>query len=329
MTAPKFHLLNYKNGSDQGRAAILVDGRVLDVLQALTIVRPWETELQRSLHLEPSTLAVLAHWDVFGSVLADVASRFVEGTLGLHGMRLEDVELLAPVLYPGAIYCAGANYRDHVEEMSRAMGLPAEPDPHEIGLKPWHFLKAPITSVRGPGEPVALPAYSKQVDWEAEVALVIGREARNVDIEDAMKYVAGFTIVNDLSARDHLKRHGIAENSPFRFDWIGQKCFDGSCPMGPWITPVDHIEDASRMKIQLWLNDEIMQDSSTDQLIFTMAEQVSHLSMRVTLRPGDVIATGTPAGVGMARGRFLAAGDSLRIVVDGIGELVTPIKHNT
>lgn len=328
MSTPKFHLLNYKNGTDDVRAAILIGDCVLDVPSAMKIVRPWENELQHSLHLDPSTLEVLKHWDVFYDVLADVASRFVDGTLGMRGLRLADVELLAPVLYPGAIYCAGANYRDHVEEMSRAMGLPAEPDPHEAGLKPWHFLKAPITSVRGPGESVVLPEYSKQVDWEAEVALVIGREARNVDIEDAMKYVAGFTVVNDLSARDHLKRDGIAENSPFRFDWIGQKCFDGSCPMGPWITPVDQIEDASRMKIKLWLNDELMQDSSTDQLIFTMAEQVSHLSMRVTLRPGDVIATGTPAGVGMARGRFLAAGDSLRIVVDGIGELATPIKRN-
>jgi 2-keto-4-pentenoate hydratase/2-oxohepta-3-ene-1,7-dioic acid hydratase in catechol pathway len=172
--------------------------------------------------------------------------------------------------------------------------LPPEPDPHELGLKPWHFVKA-AACVRGTGDRVALPAYSTKVDWEAEVALVIGRECRNVGVDRALEYAAALTIANDLSARDHLRREGIAPDSPFRFDWLSQKCFDGALPLGPWITPLDDIEDVGRLGIRLWVNDELMQDSSTANMIFSMAEQVAHLSTRLTLQPGDVVVTGTPA----------------------------------
>jgi 2-keto-4-pentenoate hydratase/2-oxohepta-3-ene-1,7-dioic acid hydratase in catechol pathway len=161
------------------------------------------------------------------------------------------------------------------------------------------------------------------VDWEAEIAVVIGRECRNVGVEDALEYVAGLTIANDLSARDHLKRAGIAAESPFKFDWVSQKCFDGALPLGPWIVPLDEAGDVGNLGIRLWVNDGLMQDSSSSNLIFTMAEQIAHLSTRLTLMPGDVIATGTPAGCGAARGRFLQAGDRVRVWVENIGELTT------
>ena len=206
------------------------------------------------------------------------------------------------------MFCAGANYRDHVAEMSKALNLPPEADPHELGLKPWHFIKASAACVRGPGSRISLPAYSKRVDWEAEIAVVIGRECRDVSVDKALEFVAGVSIVNDLSARDHLRREGVAAESPFRFDWVSQKCFDGALPLGPWICPIDDIEDHRKLGIRLWVNDELMQDSSSSNLIFTVAEQIAHLSTRLTLRPGDLIATGTPAGCGAARGRFLKPG---------------------
>ncbi|HVW67318.1 MAG TPA: fumarylacetoacetate hydrolase family protein, partial [Steroidobacteraceae bacterium] len=156
---------------------------------------------------------------------------------------------------------------------------------------------------------------------EAEIALVIGKLCRNVSPEAALGYIAGLTIVNDLSARDHLKRDRVPADSPFRFDWVSQKCFDGALPMGPWICPLADIRDARNLAIKLWVNEELMQDSSSANLIFSFEEQVSHLSTRVTLRPGDLIATGTPAGCGAARGRFLQPGDRVRIWVEGIGEL--------
>src|SRR6185437_13019911 len=134
--------------------------------------------------------------------------------------------------------------------MTRALNLPPERDPHELGLKPWHFLKASAQCVRGPDSRIALPSFSRKVDWEAEIALVIGRECRNVDVDEAMQYVAGLTIVNDLSARDQLRREGIAAYSPFRFDWVGQKSFDGALPSGPWICPLSEIADHQNLGIR-------------------------------------------------------------------------------
>jgi 2-keto-4-pentenoate hydratase/2-oxohepta-3-ene-1,7-dioic acid hydratase in catechol pathway len=266
-------------------------------------------------------LAILDSWDLFHPRLRLLAQHVRSRDAKLETNALSGVTLLPPVMYPGTIFCAGANYKDHVREMSRALNLPEEPDPHELGLKPWHFLKPSAPCVRATREPLTLPRYSRRVDWEAEIALVIGKRCRDVSVGDALGYVAGLTIVNDLSARDHLRRDKVANDSPFKFDWVSQKCFDGSLPMGPWITPLEDLGDIDNLGIKLWVNDELMQDSSSSNLIFSYAEQISHLSTRVTLCPGDVIATGTPAGCGAARGRFLQPGDRVRIWVQGIGEL--------
>jgi 2-keto-4-pentenoate hydratase/2-oxohepta-3-ene-1,7-dioic acid hydratase in catechol pathway len=267
-------------------------------------------------------LQVLDKWQQFHPLLEQAACDARSGKSGTHGTPLREVRFLAPILYPGAIFCAGANYRDHVAEMSKALNLPAEPDPHEVGLKPWHFMKASAGCVRGTGELIRLPSYSKKVDWEAEIAVIIGRECRNVAAEQAMDFVAGLSIVNDLSARDHLKRPGVKIDSPFHFDWVSQKCFDGALPFGPWICPLDDVDDMDNLAIRLWVNEELMQDSSSSNMIFSVAEQIAHLSTRLTLRPGDVIATGTPAGCGTPRGIFLKAGDRVKISVDHLGTLI-------
>jgi 2-keto-4-pentenoate hydratase/2-oxohepta-3-ene-1,7-dioic acid hydratase in catechol pathway len=310
-----YRLASYVDTAGQARAGLVVDERVIDVATALggTV----DASLASS---HASVLGVLQHWSELEPMLRSIARGARERPGSIAAQRLSEVQLLAPVLNPGGIFCAGANFRDHVEEMSKALGLPSEPDPHERGLKPWHFIKA-SGCVRGTGASIALPSYSKKVDWEAEVALVMGRECRSVGVERALEHVAGLTIANDLSARDHLRRDGIAPESPFRYDWLSQKCFDGALPLGPWITPLDDFEDVGRLGIKLWVNDELMQDSSTSNMIFSMAEQVAHLSTRLTLQPGDVVVTGTPAGCGSARGRFLQPGDRVRIWVEGAGEL--------
>jgi 2-keto-4-pentenoate hydratase/2-oxohepta-3-ene-1,7-dioic acid hydratase in catechol pathway len=205
-------------------------------------------------------------------------------------------------------------------EMARVQNLAPEPDPHSLGLSPWHFIKA-THCLAAPGSTVKLPAYSAMVDWEAELTAVIGRPARNVAIAQALDHVAGYTIANDLSARDFTKRPHIADGSPFKYDWLGQKCFDGACPLGPWIVPADAIPDPQNVAIKLWVNDAIKQDSHTSKMIFTLAEQIAHLSTRVTLRPGDLILTGTPAGVGLARKEFLRPGDVVKIWIEGVGTL--------
>jgi len=150
---------------------------------------------------------------------------------------------------------------------------------------------------------------------------VIGRTARNVKAADALDYVAGYTIANDLSARDFVARPGIAADSPFRFDWLSHKGFDGACPMGPWIVPARYIANPHKLDLKLWIGDELMQDSTTSYMIFDIGEQIEEISARATMHPGDVILTGTPSGVGMTRGRFLKPGERLRLWIEGIGEL--------
>lgn len=298
----------------QLRAAVIVGGTVFDAARVLQHGRS-------SADGDIVTMNdVLEEWPRCEQAFAAFAEADSPVRAEVEARALDVNDLAAPLM-PGTIFCAGANYKDHVLEMSRAFNLPPEPDPHEIGLRAWHFVKPAGNCVRGPGDAIELPRWANFVDWEAEIAVVVGRKARNVAVVDAMRHVAGFTIVNDLSARDQFIRKGVHETSPFRYDWISQKCFDGAMPIGPWITPVAYTCDPSNMRIKLWVNDELMQDSSSNQLIFDMAEQVSHLSERLTLRPGDVIATGTPAGCGLPRGRSLRPGDSVRIWVESIGEL--------
>jgi len=269
----------------------------------------------------PATmLAALERWDEMRASLA--AASFSGAPVG----PLDRVRLLAPILYPRALFCAGANYTDHVTEMARVLGLPDE-GPRKDGDKPWHFVATPSHSVVGPDAAVAVPAYSSKLDWEAEIGVVIGRAARKVAADQAMAHVAGLTIVNDLSARDWVARPEIPISSPFRWDWMSQKCFEGAKPMGPWIVPLEGIADLADLSVRLWVNGRLMQDSNSRNLIFGVAKQVAHLSTRVTLLPGDVIATGTPAGVGMAQGVFLQPGDEMRIEVGGVGMLRTRIAH--
>ncbi len=312
-----YRLATYVRGNDAPRAGIVVDDAVLDVSDLLAA-----DAVKSSGASTIQVLQVLEEWPRLHPLLQQAAHDRRSGKSGSQAASLRDVRFLAPILYPGTIFCAGANYRDHVAEMSKALNLPPEPDPHEVGLKPWHFIKASAACVRGTGEPIRLPAYSKKVDWEAEIAVVIGRECRNVSTEQAMGFVAGLSIVNDLSARDHLKRPAVKIDSPFHFDWVSQKCFDGALPFGPWICPLDDIDDIANLGIRLWVNDELMQDSSSSNMIFSAAEQIAHLSTRLTLRPGDVIATGTPAGCGTPRGIFLKAGDRVKISVDHLGTLI-------
>lgn len=234
---------------------------------------------------------------------------------------VRNARLAAPIPDPGNIFCAGANYTDHMAEMARAHGKTPGPTMKELGEKPWHFVKTGKSSVVGPNTTVKLPAYSKSVDWEVELVAVIGRPAKDVPAAKALDYVFGYTIGNDLSARDVMRRPNNPPDSPFHFDWVSQKCFDGACPLGPWIVPSAEVGDPQKLGIKLWVGAELMQDSNTDKMIFTVAEQIEMLSSRVTLQPGDLIMTGTPAGVGMPRKRFLRSGETVKLWIEKIGEL--------
>lgn len=218
--------------------------------------------------------------------------------------------LLAPIPRPPKIICIGLNYRDHAAESN----LP-------VPETPTVFSKYP-TSVIGPGQPIVLPKNSTQPDYEAEFAVVIGRGGRYIPESDWRQHVFGYTIINDVSARDFQMATS---------QWMIGKTFDTFCPMGPAIVTVDEIPDPHNLPISLSIGGETLQDSNTSNLIFKIPRIVAYLSSVFTLEPGDVIATGTPAGVGFARKppRFLREGDEVRIRIEGIGELVNPVVSET
>jgi 2-keto-4-pentenoate hydratase/2-oxohepta-3-ene-1,7-dioic acid hydratase in catechol pathway len=297
-----YRLVTYA-GAEGPRAGLVVGDEVLDAAQATG-------------HAADATmLGILADWTGARDRLANAAAS------PRGGRPLAGTKLLAPILWPSAIYCAGANYADHAAEMARASGRAPEPDPHTLGLKPWHFLKAGRSTLAAADDTVRITGLSKTMDWEIELAAVIGRAAKNVPLADALDYVAGYTIANDLSARDMGRRPNVPDTAPFKFDWVAHKNFDGSCPLGPWIVPSQDIPDPQKLGLKLWVNDVVKQDSNTSQMIFTLAEQIEHLSSRITLQPGDVILTGTPAGVGAARPEFLKAGDTVKLWIETIGTL--------
>jgi 2-keto-4-pentenoate hydratase/2-oxohepta-3-ene-1,7-dioic acid hydratase in catechol pathway len=303
-----YKLLSFRAGQGS-RAGVLIGDTVYDAAKVTGVAA------------HASVLGVLEDWSRARRLLAQGSKRIASGKTRGKGVPVARTRLLAPVLYPGAVYCAGANYTDHMAEMARAQGQTPGPTMKELGEKPWHFVKTSRSSIVGPGAKVKLPVYSQMVDWEVELAAVIGKVARDVPVERALEYVAGYTIANDLSARDVMRRDKNPAASPFHYDWLSQKCFDGSCPLGPWIVPSDELPDPQSLGLKLWVNDKLMQDSSTSRMIFDTAEQIAMLSSRVTLQPGDLILTGTPAGVGMPRRVFLKPGDSVKLWIDGIGEL--------
>jgi 2-keto-4-pentenoate hydratase/2-oxohepta-3-ene-1,7-dioic acid hydratase in catechol pathway len=234
------------------------------------------------------------------------AAEAVESAHSAVVLDPDDVTTEAPILRPPKILAVGLNYADHVAETGR-------PKP-EI---PMIFNKQP-TSVCRPGGPIHVPRASDKVDWEGELAFVVGKRCRHVPRDEAAGVIAGFTIVHDVSVRDWQHR------SP---TFTMGKSFDTHCPMGPVIVTADEIGDPHSLDIRTWVNGELRQSSNTRELIFDCFTLVEHLSTAFTLEPGDVISTGTPSGVGAAMDPpvWLKAGDTVRIAVDKIGELENPV----
>jgi 2-keto-4-pentenoate hydratase/2-oxohepta-3-ene-1,7-dioic acid hydratase in catechol pathway len=257
----------------------------------------------------------------------EILERLAVAKAGTHSdLDPTTIDFLPPLSRPGVIYGAGANYRDHVIAMAKAFDMELAADPKREGIPPWHFIKAGRGTLAAHRQVVPYPAHTQCLDWEAELAVVIGTECRDVSEKDALSHIAGYTVANDLSARDNLRRDRVDVTSPFRFDWIGHKCFEGSCPMGPYFTPADFVPSPETLDIKLWVNDELKQDSNTSNHLYSVVEQIAYLSGRLALYPGDVILTGTPAGVGMESGTFLKRGDQVRVWIDGLGELDTTLR---
>jgi 2,4-didehydro-3-deoxy-L-rhamnonate hydrolase len=211
-----------------------------------------------------------------------------------------------PIERPQKIICVGLNYRDHAEEQGT-----------ELPERPLLFAKWPNTLI-GPGDPIRIPRITQKVDYEAELGVVIGAQVRGVSEENALEAVAGYVCVNDVSGRDLQFSDG---------QWVRGKSLDTFCPVGPALVPASEIPDPQALGIRAILNGDVMQDSTTANMIFGVAEIVSFVSQAITLEPGDLIATGTPAGVGVFRSPqvLLKPGDEITIEIDGVGALTNPV----
>jgi 2-keto-4-pentenoate hydratase/2-oxohepta-3-ene-1,7-dioic acid hydratase in catechol pathway len=220
--------------------------------------------------------------------------------------KLSNVKLLAPIPKPRKLICVGLNYREHALETNTP-----------IPETPTIFNKF-ATAVIGPGDNIVLPKVSKMPDYEAELAFVIGKGGRHIKADDWRSHVFGYTIINDVTGRDYQRATS---------QWLMGKTFDTFAPMGPWIVTTDEITDPHSLDIQLDINGEVLQSSNTRELIFKIPELIAFLSSVFTLEPGDMVSTGTPAGVGVARKpqRFLQPGERVTVTIPAIGKLSNPI----
>jgi len=284
-------LVSYRTGDSEDRAGALYDGRVVELPVAACGVLPL---IEGWIEVEP----VLKK---FNPAEAD---------------EVKGARLTLPLRYPRKVLCSGANYHAHMREMK--VNRPSE-------ARPYFFLKPPTTSLVGPGEPISVPADpAARVDWEAELAVVIGRRAKNISEADALDCVAGYSGINDISLRGpHRVEHPIGE--PFQWDWLASKGSDRSTPLGPGVTPAFQVKNPQDLNLRLWVNGRLKQQANTSDMVIDVAGLVSAASRLVTLEPGDVIATGTPDGVGLPRGEFLRPGDMVEMEVGDFGRLTNPV----
>jgi 2-keto-4-pentenoate hydratase/2-oxohepta-3-ene-1,7-dioic acid hydratase in catechol pathway len=259
-------------------------------------------------HSFPSTMIDLLQWPSGIEVVRQIVDRYEETPEGERLMTypISSVTLEAPISRPGKIVALGKNYLDHVEETGS-----------DVPEFPVIFTKF-TSSVIGPDDPIVIPKVSSKIDWEVELGVVIGKSCKDVSEDQALDYIAGYTVINDVSARDLQMNDG---------QWIRGKSLDTFCPMGPCIVTQDEIGDASGLKMYTKVNGEVKQDSSTSNLMYNVRQIISFLSKSFTLEAGDIIATGTPSGVGFVREppEFLIPGDMVELYIEKIGYLRNPV----
>jgi len=299
-------LVTFRKGRENHVGAIVGDG-VADVVAASRAGGGPEL---------PADMIALLELGRKGLRAAAAAARFAAAKpkrgllVPLKGVRLE-----APVPCPRKLFALAGNYASHLQEEGRRARGKREQTPRV-------FMKPPSTTVNRPGGPIALTRYSRWVDWEVELGIVIGRRARDVATREAGRYIAGYTIVNDVSEREFcVQRRTKTEDFDKFFDWLNGKWVDGFAPMGPCLATSDEVGDPMNLAIRLDVNGKTMQDANTSGMVYSCDEVVAFISRWVTLEPGDVIATGTPAGIGKVRGLKLKAGDVVRCEIEKIGVL--------
>jgi 2-keto-4-pentenoate hydratase/2-oxohepta-3-ene-1,7-dioic acid hydratase in catechol pathway len=299
------------------QVGMLIDGRLVALGEANAYLVDEAAAPAMELPADMKTL--IEEWATTGPRLFQIAN-FLGGKVGELDFARDpaDVSLEAPIKYPWNLLAAGQNYRAHAAEMGGATDIDPDKD------NPFFFAKSPRSGIIGPGEPYPIPPGRERIDWEGEFAIVIGKRARYVTLENAMDHVFGFTIVFDVSDRAAQ----MPEDGRYARDWFAGKSMDNAAPMGPWIVPKEFLPGYANLRLTTRVNGELMQDSNTSYLIHDVERLLRYATSIMTLWPGDVIATGTPSGVGNGRRPpvYLKPGDEVAIEIEGIGTLVTPIR---
>ncbi|MBU8865908.1 fumarylacetoacetate hydrolase family protein [Paenarthrobacter aromaticivorans] len=259
-------------------------------------------------------MAVFENWETAEPLLLEAVDTLQERAVQSVDPPVDLGDWLTPLQYPRKVICTGANYYDHVINDGGHAGFSKEDN------VPVFFLKPPTTTLVGQGRSVRYPNQTEKFDYELELAFVIGRAGKNIPVGRAREHIAGYTIALDLSARD-WQRH---PKHLVKFDLFGGKVFDDSCPLGPGIVPARFIDDTN-LQLQFRLNGELRQNANTSDLIWSVPELISLISEHMTLEPGDVILTGTPAGVGLATGTWMNVGDQLKGEISGLGAISVEI----
>lgn len=302
-------LATYRQGSTL-RPALVVDGALYDLDAALAAGLP----AARKEWLTGGVTTIITQWGESSAWLRSVAAGV--GALIASGKMKpvpNGVAQVAAPIRPERIFCAASNYVEHANEMGTVLASKAD-------SKPYMFIKLSNTVI-GTGENIQMPPETQMLDWEIELAAVIGKRCRRISVDQALGAIAGYTIVNDVSARDL----NVRSDYPFKFDWFQGKCHDTFAPIGPWIVPAWQIPDPQAVHLKLDVNGTPMQEDTTANMIWSVREQIAYLSTIVTLEPGDVVATGTPTGVGMGRGIYLKDGDTIAATIRGIGTLTNKV----
>lgn len=228
---------------------------------------------------------------------------------------LSKVRLRAPVPNPRKVFCLAGNYQDHIEEGGGKMDAQDKETPRV-------FMKPPTTTVIGPGDRILIPPIANSIDWEGELAVVMGRKAKGIAAKDALKYVAGYTVMNDVSERElRIKKRTDSRPRDEWFDWLNGKWLDTFAPQGPWIVTRDDIPDPQVLDISTYINGERKQHNNTGQMLYPVDKIIEYISAIITLEPGDLISTGTISGVGATTGTFMQPGDKVEIKISQIGVL--------
>lgn len=324
-----FRLGTFSTNDGPRFAGIVADARVLPLGTAFEYLRAPDSAIAAA----DSLLGIVEEWDRSFPLVQQAAGLLsAGGELQEQATPLDALSVHPPIDLPRQIFCSGANYKQHVIDLIMAQ-VPEETrnmsveerrafaqqkmDNRAANGTPFCFIKAQ-SSVAGPFDPIVLPHDVSQADWELELAVIMGRKARRVGREQALGYVAGYTIANDVTSRERLLRRADDLRN-LGHDWTAGKCSPSYLPLGPYLTPAAFIDDPNKLQITLKLNGEVMQDESTADMIFDVARLIEYLSAIVVLQPGDVICTGSPAGNGMHYGRFLRPGDIVEGTIAGLG----------